>query len=187
MDILIVVALTFGLCFLLDKGFHKLFRSKIQYSSGLSVRLNKRFASFGVVLAVLGIVAIMSGINTANPILWIGGIVVLLLGGALITYYMTFGVFYDEDSFVLTTFGKKSKTYHYRDIESQQLFQTGSSIVIELYLHDGRAVGLQSGMVGVYPFLDHAFSRWCRQKGIAPEDCTFHDPENSCWFPSGEA
>lgn len=186
MEYLIIIAVTFLFCFILDKVFTKLFRGKTQHRSGLSVRINKHFATFGLLLTILGVVSIFSGINNAYPILWIGGTVVILLSVAMITYYMTFGVFYDEDSFVLTTFGKKSTTYHYRDIESQQLFRTGASVVIELYMKDGRAVSLQSGMTGVYPFLDHAFARWCSQKGIDPASCEFHDPENSCWFPSVE-
>ena len=37
----IVIALVFLICFLLDKGFTKLFRSKPQHRSGLSVQIGK--------------------------------------------------------------------------------------------------------------------------------------------------
>lgn len=183
--VIIIAALTFGACFLLDKGFTKTFRGQVQHMSGLSVRLNKKYATFGVVLVVLGFAAIFAGINGQTALLF-GGIIVELIGIALITYYMTFGIFYDDDGFVLTTFGKRSRTYTYGDIEGQLLYVTYGTVLIELHMKDGRAVGLQSGMVGVYPFLDAAFAVWCRQTGRNAEECDFHDPENSLWFPTME-
>ena len=58
--------------------------------------------------------------------------------------------------------------------------------MVELHMSDGTAVQVQSNMVGVYPFLDTAFAGWCQQKNIDPESCDFHDPDNSCWFPTEE-
>ena len=51
---------------------------------------------------------------------------------------------------------------------------------------DGKNISLQAAMPGIYQFLDYAFSGWCRQKSIDPAACSFHDPENSCWFPPME-
>ncbi len=183
--IVLVAAATFGLCFLADKGFQKVFRGRTQHQSGLSVRLNKKYGAFGLILAVLGISAVFMGWGE-EWLLTVGGGILIVLGAFLIGYYMTFGVFYDEDSFLLTTFGKKSKVYAYGDIRHQQLYNSYGNTVIELHMADGRAVSLQAGMAGVYPFLDHAFSAWCRQTGKRPEDCAFHDPQNSCWFPGTE-
>ena len=114
------------------------------------------------------------------------GVILVGLGACLVVYYMSFGIFYDEDSFILSTFGKKTATYCYRDIRSQQLYNSYGTIVIELHMADGRAVQLQSSMLGVYSFMDKAFAGWLRQKGLGREDCPFHDPANSCWFPSQE-
>lgn len=183
MGALIVIAATFLLCFVVDKLFTRLFRNRKEHRSGHMVRLNKRYATFGLILAVLGVAAIVSGFSVYYLLLWIGGILMVVLGIAMIVYYMTFGLFYDEDTFVLTTFGMRSNVYHYRDIANQQLLRSGAALVIELYMTDGRAVSLQSGMSEVYPFLDHAFARWCSQKGLCKENCSFHDPDNSCWFP----
>jgi hypothetical protein len=184
--LLLIGALTFGLCFLVDKGFSKLFRGKAQHKSGKAVRLQKRPALFGLVLIILGILAVMTGIP-ASRLLIIGGIVVFLMGVGLIVYYLSFGVFYDEEGFLLTTFGRKSTEYAFRDIQGQKLYTvTGGGVIVELHLSDGRTVGLQSSMDGVYPFLDHAFSAWCRQKEITVEDCEFHDPSGSHWFPTME-
>lgn len=185
LGVLLVAALVFGVCFLIDKGFTKLFRSQAQHKSGLSVRLNKKYGAFGLILFVLGISAVFTGIGD-GWVLTAGGALIALVGIALVVYYMTFGVFYDNDSFILTTFGKKSTTYRYADIKSQQLYNSYGSILIELHMADGRNVQLQSAMTGVYPFLDKAFSAWCAQKGLREDDCTFHDPANSCWFPPME-
>lgn len=180
--ILLVAACTFGVCFLVDKGFHNKFRGKAQHASGLSVRLNKRYATVGVILSVLGVSAIVTGFS-GYLALAIGGVLVLLMGAALIVYYMTFGIFYDNEGFVLTTFGKRSTTYHYNQIAGQLLYNASGNILIELHMKDGRSVNLQAGMIGVYPFLDTAFENWCRQLSLNPEECEFHDPDNSLWFP----
>lgn len=184
--ILLVAGATFGLCWLVDKGFTKVFRGQAQHRSGLSVRLNKHYGGMGLVLIVVGLGAVFTGVRQNTPLLWAGGCLLILVGIALVVYYMTFGVFYDEDGFVLTTFGKKSCTYRYADIESQQLYNNAGTILIELYLSDGRTVQLPATLTGTYAFLDKAFERWLIQKGLTREDCPFYDPDNSCWFPTVE-
>lgn len=185
LSILLVGAATFGLCFLLDKGFTGIFRSKPQHQSGLSVRLSQHYGGAGLLLMILGIAAILKGLE--STVLLIAGAVVALLGVGLIVYYMSFGVYYDGSSFILTTFGRKSRTYAYRQIQGQKLYRVaGGNVVIELYLDDGRTLALQSNMKGVYPFLDTAFAKWCEQTEKQAADCPFHDPQNSCWFPSME-
>ena len=190
MDILAVViiaAAVFGLCYLIDKGFTKLFRSQAQHMSGLSVRLNKRYGSIGLILAVVGIAAIFAGMNREGEwALIAGGGLVLLVGIGLVVYYMTFGLFYDQDGFVLSTFGRKRKTYLYKDIKAQQLYNNQGHILVELHLADGNTVQLQSTMTGAYDFLEYAFDLWLHQTGKRKEDCPFYDPENSCFFPPVE-
>lgn len=183
--VILVAALVFGVCFLVDKGFTKLFRGQAQHKSGTAVRLNKKYGSIGLLLGVLGVLAIFTGWGD-GWLLTAGGAVVLLMGAALVTYYMSFGVFYDADTFLVSGFGKKSRVYRYEDIRCQQLYQNYGQIVIELQTRDGKAIQLQSAMPGVYGFLDHAFAAWCRQKEIDPEQCSFYDPQNSCWFPGVE-
>lgn len=183
--IILIAALTLGVCFLVDKGFHKTFRGKAQHASGLSVRLNKRYATIGIVLLFLGICAVFTGLS-GYLVLTIGGSIVALMGVGLITYYMTFGIFYDEEGFVLTTFGRRSTTYRYNQIAGQLLYNASGNILIELHMKDGRSVNLQAGMTGVYSFLDYAFKNWCRQTGKNPEECDYHDPDNSLWFPMME-
>ncbi len=183
--LIIFAAVVFGVCFLVDKGFQKVFRGKVQHASGLSVKLNKRYGAFGVILVALGVAALFAGLN-GTLVLLIGGPIVALMGVGLTVYYLTFGVYYDSDSFIYSSFGKKSITYHYNQIEGQLLYLINGGTVIELHMTDGNAVSLQSSMIGVYPFLDKAFEGWCHQKSIDPADCDFHDPDNSCWFPNLE-
>ncbi len=184
--LLLIAAATFGVCYLLDRGFSRIFRSRTQHRSGLSVRMNKRYASFGLLLGVVGLAAILVGVRDE----WVlagGGVLVLLAGIGLIVYYMTFGVFYDEESLLLSAFGKKSAAYSYRDIRGQKLYLIqGGNTVVELHMADGRTVAIQSTMEGAYPFLDYAFAAWCRQTGQEPEGCDFHDPAKSLWFPDIE-
>ena len=184
--VVLVAAATFGICFMLDKLFTKIFRSQAQHHSGLAVRLNKRYAVFGLLLSVVGILAVVTGVTDGPVLLW-GGVIVLLMGLGLVVYYLSFGIFYDEDSFVFTTFGKKNVTYRYADILQQQLYVVqGGNVVVELHMKDKRAITVQTNLAGAYPFLDHAFAAWCRQTGRKAEDCTFHDPSNSIWFPMEE-
>ena len=172
-------------CFLVDKGFTRLFRSQAQHRSGLAVRLNKKYGAFGLILLTLGLSTAITGLNI-SWIVWAAGGLVAVIGVALVVYYMSFGVFYDDEGFLLTTFGRKSTPYRYADIKAQQLYNSYGNILIELHMEDGRTLQLQAGMSGVYPFLDKAFFGWCAQKGIAAENCKFHVPENSCWFPPVE-
>ena len=184
--ILLIAAAVFGLCFAVDKAFAKLFRSKAQHRSGMAVRANKRYGLFGVILSVLGIMAVCVGISDGPVLLW-GGIVVLLMGAALAVYYLSFGVFYDGETFLLSRLGKKEVTYRFSDIKGQKLYMVqGGNVIIELHMADGGTVSLQSTMDGVYPFLDTAFAAWCLQTGRDPQSCDFHDPSQSLWFPTVE-
>ena len=184
--ILVIAGLIFGACYLVDKAFTKAFRSKAQHMSGMAVRANKRYGVFGVILSALGALALCVGI-TDGPVLLAGGAVVLLMGIGLAVYYLSFGVFYDGETFLYCRFGKAGVTYRFQDILGQKLYVVqGGNIIIELHMANGSAVSLQSNMDGVYPFLDTAFAAWCMQTGRNPQSCDFHDPRQSLWFPSVE-
>ena len=186
--VLLVAAMVFGLCFLIDKGFTRLFRSQAQHQSGTAVRLNKKYGAFGLILVVLGISAVIYGVSQ-GLILIICGLIVILMGAALVVYYMTFGIYYDADSFLYTAFGKKSATYHYSQIRCQQLYALqGGNVLCELHMTDGSAVQVQLALQGAEEFMNTAFLGWVRQKNldIRDGDFEFHDPENSCWFPPKE-
>lgn len=184
--ILIIAALVFLLCWGVDKLFTKLFRSKAQHRSGLAVRASKRYGIFGVIFSVLGILSVLIGTTGDKVLLW-AGLVVLLMGAGLAVHYLSFGIFYDGESFLLCRFGKKSQEHRYDEILSQKLYVlTGGSSLIELTLKDGSTVSVQSTMDGVYPFMDTAFAGWCMETGRKMEECDFYDPSKSWWFPHEE-
>lgn len=183
---LLVAAVVFAACYLIDKGFAKAFRSKAQHRSGMAVRANKRYGVFGVILSALGIMGTCAGAGK-DTVLLVGGIFAALMGLGLAVYYLSFGIFYDGETFLLSRFGRASLEYSYKDILGQKLYLIqGGSIVIELHMADGSAVSLQSAMDGVYPFLDTAFAGWCLATGRDPQSCDFHDPSQSLWFPTVE-
>lgn len=184
--IILIAALVFLICRVVDKLFTKLFRSKAQHRSGLAVRASKRYGIFGVMFSVLGILGIITGLPGESVLLW-AGIAVLLMGIGLAVHYLSFGIFYDGESFLLCRFGKKSQEHRYDEILSQKLYVlTGGSTLIELTLKDGSAVSLQSTMDGVFPFMDTAFAGWCMETGRKMEECDFYDPSKSWWFPHEE-
>lgn len=184
--IIFLAAVTLGVCYLVDKGFTKLFRSKPQHASGQSVRLQNHYCSGGVILCVLGIAAVFTGMAD-SLVLTVGGILLLIVGLCLIVYYVSFGIYYDADSFLLTSFGKESRTYEYKNIRTQQLYNSyGNVTIIELHMSDGKAVQVYSTMKGAYDFMDAAFAGYLRQTGKVREDCLFYDPDHCCWFPNTE-
>ena len=184
--IMLIAAAVFAVCYLVDTSFTTAFRRTAQHRSGKAVRAPKRYGIFGVLLTVVGILAICVGV-TDGWVLLGGGTIVLLMGIGLAVYYLSFGVFYNDDSILYARLGKKDVTYEYRQILGQKLYVVqGGSIVVELHMADGSTVSLQSTMDGVYPFLDAAFAAWCAQTGRDPEKCDFHDPSQSLWFPTVE-
>ena len=185
MWILLVIVLTFALCFAVDKGYTKLFRSKKQHQSGLSMRQNKRYGSMGIVLVAMGIAAMIA--SAGNLALLIGGGILMVVGVGLVIFFLSFGIYYDEDGFLLESFGKKPVEYRYSDILHQQLYVVqGGSHIIELHMVDGSAVQIVTTMPQYHQFLSYAFAQWCRQKGIAEENCPYYDPANNSWFPAKE-
>ena len=183
---LLIAAVVFGACRVIDMLFTSAFRSKAQHQSGMSVRVSKHYGIFGVGLTVLGVLAIGLGV-TGGIALAAGGVVVLIMGIGLAVYYLTHGIFYDGESFLVATFRKDDRVYQFQDIKEQRLYLVqGGHIIIELYMNDGTSVSLQTSMDGVYLFLDTAFAGWCLQKGIDPTTCDFHDPSKNWWFPHEE-
>ena len=74
----------------------------------MAVRANKRFGVFGVVLTVLGVFAVCIGIGD-GPVLIVGGLIVLAMGVFLAVYYLSFGIFYDGESFLMSQIGRAGR------------------------------------------------------------------------------
>ena len=184
--LILVIALVFGLCYLVDKGFTKIFRGQVQHQSGKSVRLSKRYGSIGAIMFAVGVAAAFMGMNNDEWALFGGGCILVLGGIALVTYYLSFGIYYDEDSFIFSQFGRKSVIYYFKNIRCQQLYLASGNVVVELHMQDGSHFQVHTGMTGMDRFMDDAFTAWLEQTGRTVEDCPWYDPDNSCWFPPME-
>ena len=184
--VILIIAAIFLLCYLVDKGFTKLFRGKVQHQSGKSVRLSKRYGSIGAIMFALGMAAVFMGMNAAEWARLGGGCILVLMGIALIVAYMSFGIYYDEDSFIFSKFAKPSQTFYFKHIRCQQIYLASGNVVVELHMNDGSHFQVHTGMTNMYAFMDHAFQVWLQQTGRRQEDCSWYDPDNSCWFPPYE-
>lgn len=187
MAYLFVAALTFGALYLLDKGFQKLFRNQAQHRSGTAVRLAKGYALACIALGLLAVLCLIQYINEGETLMLLGFAAIGLMSGGLGAYYLSTGIFYDDDSFLYTTIGKKQMTYRYGEISGQKLYQLqGGAHLVELYMTDGKTVSVQTSMPGAYDFLDKACHARFRQLGINSFECDWFDESQSCWFPPVE-
>ena len=182
----LLMAAVFGICFLVDKGFTKLFRSRPQHMSGRSVRPSKRYGSIGLIVGLLGIGGVIGGIVDGSTALTVCGVLLILTGVGLVAYYISTGIFYDDESFLSASLGKKERTYRYREILHQKLYVVqGGQYIVELHMADGTAVMVQTQMEGYREFLNHAARQWRKNQGEDIQE-KYLDPDQFIWFPSEE-
>ena len=187
MGYLLVAAATFGVMFLLDRGLTKLLRSRTQHRSGTAVRLKKHFGILSLALMILGALGVINGLLEWNLTLLLGGAVILPGGAVLGIYYLTHGIFYDDDSFLYVSFGNRYREYRYADIKAQKLYEIqGGSLLVELHMTDGSAVSVQGTMEGAPAFLDKAAHARMRQLGLNSHECDWFDEDKGQWFPPVE-
>ena len=187
MAYLLVIAATFGAMFLLDKGVTKLFRSRDQHRSGTAVRLKKHFGILSLALMALGLLAVVTFFTDGNLILLLSGLVIIPGGAVLGIYYLTHGIFYDDESFLYVRFGNNAAEYRYADITAQKLYEIqGGTLLVELHMADGSTVSVQFSMDGAPSFLDKAAHARLRQLGLNSHECSWFDETQGRWFPPVE-
>ena len=187
MAYLLVIAATFGAMFLLDKSLTKLFRSREQHRSGTAVRLKKHFGLLSLALMALGLLGIVTFFTDRNLILLVGGLLVLPGGAVLGIYYLTHGIFYDDESFLYVTFGNNAREYRYADIQGQKLYEIqGGTLLVELHMADEKTVSVQFSMEGAPSFLDKAAHARLRQLDLNSHECDWFDESQGRWFPPVE-
>ncbi len=187
MPYLIIVAATFGVMFLLDKGLTRLFRSRDQHRSGTAVRLKKHYGILSLALMALGVLGIVTWFTDRTLVLLAGGLLILPGGALLGVYYLTHGIFYDDESFLYVSFGNNAREYRYADITAQKLYEIqGGSLLVELYMVDGKTVSVQGTMEGAYAFLDKAAHARMRQLKLNSHECAWFDESQGRWFPPVE-
>ena len=187
MGYLLVIAATFGAMFLIDKGLTRLFRSREQHHSGTAVRLKKHYGILSLAMIILGVLGILTFFFDGNVILLLGGLLVAPGGAVLGIYYLTHGIFYNDESFLYVTFGNRSREYRYGDIRGQKLYEIqGGTLLVELHMADGTAVSVQTSMEGAKTFLDKAAHARMRQLGLNSHECQWFDETEGRWFPTVE-
>ena len=187
MGYILVIAATFAALFAIDKGLTKLFRSRRQHRSGSAVRLKKHYGILSLALMILGALSIVIWFSDRTLALLVGGILVLPGGAARGIYYLTHGIFYDDEGFLYTTFGNRSSEYRYGDIRNQKLYEIqGGTLLVELHMADGSAVSVQGNMEGAYDFLSKAAHARMRQLGLNSHECDWFDETEGRWFPPVE-
>lgn len=184
---LIVAAVVFAAMYGIDRGFTKVFRSQAQHQSGTAVRLKKGYGVAAVLLCVLSVLSLMQFLLNGEKLMLFCSVVLLAMGGGLGAYYLSHGIFYDDETFLFTTLGRKGVTYRYADITGQKLYVLqGGSYLVELYMAQGGTVPVQTSMPGAYDFLDKACHARFRQLGVNSFECDWFDEGSSCWFPPVE-
>ena len=184
---LLVIAATFGAMFLIDKGLTRLFRSREQHHSGTAVRLKKHYGILSLAMMILGVLGILTFFFDGNVILLLGGVLVAPGGAVLGIYYLTHGIFYNDESFLYVSFGNRSREYRYGDIRGQKLYEIqGGTLLVELHMADGTAVSVQTSMEGAKTFLDKAAHARMRQLGLNSHECDWFDETKAQWFPPVE-
>ena len=187
MAYLLIAAATFGVMFLLDKALTKLFRSREQHRSGTAVRLKKHYGILSLALMSLGALGIAAYFTDKTLTLLLGGLLVLPGGAVLGIYYLTHGIFYDDESFLYVSFGSNAREYRYADIQAQKLYEIqGGTLLTELYMADGRTVSVQGTMEGAPTFLDKAAHARMRQLKLNSHECEWFDESKGQWFPPVE-
>ena len=187
MAYLIIGAVIMAGLYGLDKLFTRIFRNQAQHHSGTAVRLKKGYGVAAVFLCVLAVLCLMQYILNQEMLMLICFVALMIMGGGLGAYYLNHGVFYDDETFLFTTLGKKGVTYRYADITGQKLYLLqGGGYIVELYMAQGGTVNIQTSMPGAYAFLDKACHARFRQLGINSFECDWFDETQSCWFPPVE-
>lgn len=178
---ILLIAVIFGLYALVDFLFKKLFARSKTEQSGQAVRLPRYSPILGLLIALLGLIALLFLPGEGQWALRAGCAVVLVMGLFLLVNFFRFGIFYDDNCFVCRSLTKKAKTYYYKDITGQRSFLARSGVNISLYV-DGDEIQLYSAMQGLDSFLNKAFYSWCQAKGIDP-DTVENNPHMLTFFP----
>ena len=162
---LLLVAVIFGLVALGDFLLKKLF--KRAHSTDKAVRMPRYSFILGLLMGLLGLIAVLYIPRQTERFLWLGSWVVLVIGAYLLTNFFWFGIYYDDEQFTYRALGKKSRTYRFAEITGQRTFVSKSGWNSNLYAR-GEEVQLYAAMQGLSDFLNKAFFVWCRENGFSP-------------------
>lgn len=178
---ILLVAALFGLVALFDFLFQKLFPKNGTMKHGKAVRMPRYSFILGLLMTLLALIALLFLPFEGETFLWLGCVVVLIIGLYLLVNFSRFGIFYDDEQFIYRTLTKKARTYRYADIRGQRSFLAKSGLNTTLDVA-GDEIQLYSAMQGLSDFLHKAFYRWCEETGVDP-DTVENNPSMLVFFP----
>ena len=181
---LLLIAVIFGLVALVDFLLKRIFPKARPNPGCQAVRLPRYSSILGLLMTLLGLIALLYIPRQEQLALWLGCWVVLAIGVYLLVNFFWFGIFYDDEGFTYRPFLKKGRYYRYEEITGQRAYLAKSGWNTNLYARDDE-IQLYAALQGVSEFLNKAFFAWCRQKGIDP-DTVENDPHMLVFFPEPE-
>ena len=179
---LIVCALVFLVCFLIDTLLKVIFpKSKLE-KSRQAVRPPRRSAVIGVILAFLGLaVVVRIAPQEHDTLLLIGAIGAMVIGTVLLCTYFSVVIYYDDEGFLYKAWGHGKQEFRYSQIRGQRSLLTRGGVNTILFVGDAE-INLYGAMQNLNAFLSKAFFKWCQVKGIDP-DSIENNPRMATYFP----
>lgn len=181
--VLIVCAVVFLICFLIDTLFKVIFpKSKLEKSKQV-VRPPRKSAVAGVILTFAGVAVLIKNLaGTPDTLFLIGSIVAIIFGVILLCTYFSVVIYFDDEGFLYKAWGhgKKSSSATARSGASGACSRAGGVNTI-LFVGD-EEINLYSAMQNLNAFLSKAFFKWCAVKGIDP-DTIENNPRMATYFP----
>lgn len=178
---LLLIAVIFGLVALVDFLLGKFFPKSELQKKGKAVRLPRYSFILGLLLFLIGLIAVLFLSLKTHLALWLGCLVIFAVGAFLLLNFARFAIFYDEKGFTYRTLVKKEKYYRYKDITGQRSFVARSGVNVLLYCA-GDEIALYTAMQGLKPFLETAFQTWARENHVDPKTIE-QNPDYFSFFP----
>jgi hypothetical protein len=180
--VLIVCAVVFLICFLIDTLFKVIFpKSKLEKSKQV-VRPPRKSAVAGVILTFAGVAVLIKNLaGTPDTLFLIGSIVAIIFGVILLCTYFSVVIYFDDEGFLYKAWGHGKKEFRYSQIRGQRSLLTRGGVNTILFVGD-EEINLYSAMQNLNAFLSKAFFRWCAVKGIDP-DTIENNPRMATYFP----
>ena len=173
--VLIVCAVVFLICFLIDTLFKVIFpKSKLEKSKQV-VRPPRILTFAGVAVLIKNLA------GTPDTLFLIGSIVAIIFGVILLCTYFSVVIYFDDEGFLYKAWGHGKKEFRYSQIRGQRSLLTRGGVNTILFVGD-EEINLYSAMQNLNAFLSKAFFKWCAVKGIDP-DTIENNPRMATYFP----
>ena len=183
--LLVICALVFLVCFLVDKLVQKLWpKSDLEKSKNV-VRPARRSVIIGILLLfAAALTAVFVLPREMDVIVLLGCIVSAIFGVILLVSYFSVAIYFDEEQFQYQDRKSGKKVYRYEQIRGQRSLMTRGGIHTTLFVGED-TIPLYGSMQNLACFLEKAFFKWCRVKQIDP-DTVENNPRMLTWFPDPE-